>query len=172
MLVNIFKNRALRYAIFVLTLALLILFVVLYQTREKPQKVETNAFSSASFSVFYPSDADTTIEPNKQSIEYDKKNNGMVYDIDLNDKKVTITQQPVPDVLEEKNVYDYKIQQSRPYESFTSPLGTVQLTKPKELNGNTLAWAKSKGTLLLARSYTDLSVNEWRQLFDGFIDAN
>jgi hypothetical protein len=142
-------------------LALVIVLLVL----NKPL-LPASVTKQAQFTVSYPV-AQSGLQPERSTAAYSKPNAAISYDVLVNGIKVAVSEQVTPDVFSQSGVYDFKIQQANGYNSFDTSAGQVDLTKPKELNGHTLAWLNNKGTLLLARAYGNLSENQWKFLFNN-----
>lgn len=131
-----------------------------------------NVKKQAAFTILYPADNTESITPKRTSLVYDKANHGLSYEVTIYSTKVVVSEQRVPEIFDEKGVYTYKLDQARQYANFDSRFGEVNLTHPKDLQGQTLAWLKTKDTLILARSFGDLSPSQWQAFFDSLAAVN
>ena len=126
----------------------------------------------ANFSIFYPDQEALDITVAKSTINYSKQDNGLSYEATVRGKKVVVSQQALPSIFDEKGVYAYKLNQARQFDSFDTSAGEVTLTRPSDLNGEVVAWDKSKDTLILARTTDDMRKADWKLLFDSMVVVN
>jgi hypothetical protein len=145
---------------------LVIIIVVIVGLMISQPAIPTSISKQASFPIFYPTKT-TTLQPVRSTINYSKTNNGLSYTVLVNNKKIVVSEQATPDAFSQNGVYDYKLQQANQYDEFSTLAGQIDLTKPKELNGQTLAWLNGKGTLTLAHAYQTLTEAQWKLLFNN-----
>jgi hypothetical protein len=120
-----------------------------------------------SFQILYPAAKATNIKPLAPTLTYDSAYSGLSYAVLIDGKKVVITEQLTPDIFSQTGVYAFKLNQANQYDSFSTTAGSVKLTKPSGLQGQTVAWLNAHGTLTLAHAFNTLSENEWKMLFNN-----
>lgn len=119
------------------------------------------------FAVLYPQQNVPNLAVQRASLSYDEASGGLSYAVRLSGKKVVITEQPTPSIFNEAGTYSFKLNQAHNYAHFTTTNGDVDLTKPDGLQNQTVAWANTKGVLVLAHAFQNLDNTEWKTLFDN-----
>jgi len=119
-----------------------------------------------SFPVLYPQKNTPGLTPQRSSVAYDATNAGLTYVVLVADKKVVVTEQAVPGIFSDAGVYSFKLSQAHDYANFSTAAGEVDLTKPDDLQGQTVAWDNTKTTLILAHAFQNLDTAEWKILFN------
>ncbi len=117
------------------------------------------------FAIYWPTQ-NTDVSASRSSIKYDSKDSIFSYVTNINSTPATITEQPTPD--EFNNIPDYYstlITHLNNYDTFSALPGTVYLTKPKGVSGET-AVMNSGGTLLFVHASSNLPANQWRAFFN------
>lgn len=105
-----------------------------------------------------------TIDASSES--YDAQKKLLVYNVSFGGTKVVISEQPTPEQFTDiPQVYTKVIQDLNNYTTFDVNVGTVYLTKPKELAGKQTAVINTKGTLLFAKPDANLTDDQWRKFF-------
>lgn len=127
-----------------------------------------NIASQVSFGIFYPQ-GNEVLNVSQKSIAYDAKTSLLTYSSRLaTGSTVSFSEQSTPSsFVDVPSVYTKLISNLQEYASFDSLNGTVYLTKPKELHGQQAAVLNNRGTLIFARTTTDLSVDRWRAIFNS-----
>ncbi len=106
------------------------------------------------------------IVTDSDSVKYASKEKLLSFNVTINGAKLVISEQPTPEsFIDIPQVYDKVVAGMNEYEKFDTEVGTVHLTRPKELNGKQAAVLNTKGTLLFAKPDSNLSSDQWRQLF-------
>jgi hypothetical protein len=129
-----------------------------------PSKIK----QQASFVVFYPgTDPSVTVDAN--SFKYSSQSQLMSYKITYNNAAITIAEQSTPqNFIDIPQAYDKLIESLNVYASFDSYYDKVNLTHPKEFNGQQSAVMNSKGTLVFAHpTKGELTEDQWKKLFNG-----
>jgi hypothetical protein len=117
--------------------------------------------------LIVPQLADVTID--RQSVKYDDKLKLLSYTADVYGISTVISEQPTPDSFTDiPQVYDKVTASMNEYSKFDTDIGTVHITRPKELDGKQAAVLNTKGTLLFAKPERDLSDEQWRKFFGSF----
>jgi hypothetical protein len=106
----------------------------------------------------------------KPSVAYNDKLKLLTYAATTDGVKVVVSQQPSPtSFIDIPQVFDKVLAEMREYSKFEVAAGTVHLTRPKDLKGKQAAVLNSKGTLMFVKPESDLSDDQWRQLFAAFV---
>jgi hypothetical protein len=118
--------------------------------------------------IFWPS-KDAPVLSDKQTIKYNPNEKLLSYVAHTsNGRELIISEQPTPDSFNDiPQVFSKFTEGLHQYTSFSTPDGTVSLTRPKELKGGQTAVMSAKGTLMFIKPSKDLSDDEWRQLFNN-----
>jgi hypothetical protein len=117
--------------------------------------------------ILIPKISDAVVD--RQSVKYDKSLKLLSYTAIVYGVKTVVSEQPTPDsFVDIPQVYDKVVSSMGEYKTFEVDVGTVHLTRPKELNGKQAAVLNTKGTLLFAKPEQDLSDDQWRKLFGSF----
>jgi hypothetical protein len=140
---------------------LVLLWFILYLL--KPV-IPSDIRHKASFPIFFPARS-SSLEVDKTTISYDDSNHGLAYTITLHGKRIVMSEQATPDTFADGPVYAYLLQKSGEYDSVSTNIGKVSLTRPKELNGGQAAIVNPPGTLIFGRPDKDLSKEEWKEVF-------
>ena len=107
------------------------------------------------------------IQIDRGSVEYDNSKKMLIYNVAYADTKIVISQQPTPESFTDiPQVYNKLTDSMNNYLSFDVNMGTVHLTRPKELQGKQVAVFNAKGTLLFAKPDKNLSDDEWKRFFN------
>ena len=111
--------------------------------------------------------APVTVDQN--TVKYDKSTGILTFDVQTDSGvNVTFTEQPTPEsFVDILPAYEALIEKLHGYASFDTPNGKVSLTTPHELSGQQSAVMNSKGTLIFARPTKNLSVDEWKRIFNN-----
>jgi hypothetical protein len=128
--------------------------------------------NKASFTILYPQKNTPHITDVDKSVSYNSGADALSYLTYVYGKTVYISEQSTPSIFSQSGVYDYKLTQSKEYDDFSTEAGDIALTRPTELDGQTLAWDNANGTLILARAIKSLSENEWKLLFNNMAAVN
>jgi hypothetical protein len=165
---NLIKIKTL-YIIGTVVMILIIGSVIatLRSDNSTPSSIPTSILNKASFTIFYPEKNIPHISQENKSITYSTDTDALSFLVYLDRKAIYISEQATPDIFSQSGVYDLKLSQAKEYNDFTTEAGDITLTRPVELNGQTVAWDNSKGTLILARAIKQLSISEWKTLFNN-----
>jgi hypothetical protein len=110
----------------------------------------------------------SSIVTDRESVKYDTKIKLLTYNAQINEIKVVVSQQPTPENFTDiPQVYDKMVEGMSEYLKFDVAVGTVHLTRPKELAGKQAAVLNTKGTLMFAKPDKDLSDDQWRKFFNS-----
>lgn len=102
----------------------------------------------------------------RESTKFDTKLKLLSFNATLNDIKMVISQQPTPDSFSDiPQVYDKVVANMNEYSKFDVIVGTVHLTRPKDLGGKQAAVINTKGTLMFVKPDKDLTDDQWRLFF-------
>jgi hypothetical protein len=126
----------------------------------------------AVFRIWVPQDATPGVVLRQGSVKYDPSDGALSYILTLDGVLVTMSEQAAPDSFSDPGVYDFKLQQAREFESITTAMGDVALTKPVELNGRVVAMVWGGDVLAFANPDTPLSDAQWKRLFDSLVSVN
>jgi hypothetical protein len=117
--------------------------------------------------IVVPQLADAVID--RQSVKYDDKLKLLTYTLAAYGVNMVVSEQPTPDSFTDiPQVYDKVTAGMGEYSKFETDIGTVHITRPKELHGKQAAVLNTKGTLLFAKPERDLSDDQWRKFFGSF----
>jgi hypothetical protein len=123
----------------------------------------------ASFAVLAPVAGQVAVD--RESAKFDTKLKLLSFNATFDGVLVVLSQQPTPEsFIDIPQVYDKVIANMNEYTKFDAIIGTVHLTRPKDLGGKQAAVINAKGTLLFAKPDKDLTDDQWRQLFKN-VDA-
>jgi hypothetical protein len=141
--------------------AVLVLAFVLLSQPPVPKAV----LRQAPYAVYYAK-ANPDITVDKSSYKYDSGNKQTSFVLQYKGKHLVFSEQPSPDQMQDIPEYYPKfIDQLSGYASFESGFGRVDLTRP---GGKTqVAVINAKGALSFVRTDGDLSVDDWRRLFNN-----
>jgi len=105
----------------------------------------------------------------RQSAKYDASLKLLTFNTTVFGKQVVISEQPSPSTFTDiPDYYSKLVNGMNDYSDFDTAVGTIHLTRPIQLGGKQAAVLNAKGTLLFAKSATDLSDDQWRQFFNTF----
>ena len=106
------------------------------------------------------------VKVDRDSVQYDPKQKLLSYTATAFEKEIVLSEQPTPEsFLDIPQVYEKLVTSMGEYSKFEVEVGTVHLTRPKDLGGKQAAVLNSKGTLMFVKPARDLSNDEWRLLF-------
>lgn len=124
----------------------------------------------ANFSIYALDGGGEAYRVDKTSINYDDKNNILMFTVKAAAYSAVITQQATPESFSVvPGGYQKLLESMRQYKEVRARLGTVTLTKPEELKGQQIAVANPPGTLIFAKPDKELSVSQVQQLFDNLL---
>ncbi|HEY2004221.1 MAG TPA: hypothetical protein VGH44_03835 [Candidatus Saccharimonadia bacterium] len=112
---------------------------------------------------------DSRFVVDRQSAKYDASLKLLTFNTAAFGQQVVISEQPSPDTFADiPDYYSKLVNGMNSYSDFDTAIGTVHLTRPLQLGGKQAAVLNAKGTLLFAKSASDLSDDQWRQFFNTF----
>jgi hypothetical protein len=150
-----------------LTIIGIVVITILLLAPKSP--LPNSIVKQASYVVLAPLSGPVTVD--RDSAKYDAKLSLLSYNVMLDGVKVVVSQQPTPDSFTDiPQVYDKVVANMNEYQKFDVIVGTVHLTRPKDLGGKQAAVINTKGTLLFAKPDAELTDNQWRMFFKS-IDA-
>jgi hypothetical protein len=119
------------------------------------------------FPIFYPGSQSPAIV-NKSSFKYDSNNSLFSFVVTDAGQSLIITEQATPQAfIDVPQAYATLINSLNNYYSFDSLQGQVDLTYPKEFNGQQSAVMNAKGTLMFAHDTArGLSNTQWQHFFN------
>lgn len=121
-----------------------------------------------SFVIFYPTkNSGATI--NESSFKYDTSSKVLSFTVNQNGVSMAVGEQSTPQgFIDIPQAYDKLIESLNGYAEFGTYYGTVNLTHPKEFNGQQSAAMNAKGTLMFVHpTYGQLSEDQWKKLFNN-----
>lgn len=127
------------------------------------------AFSDAvlkasDFAVFVPNSKAIIIDPD--TVKYNSQDKVVAFTVTIGQTAAVVSEQATPEQFTDiPQVYDKVLSSMRQYQSFEVPLGKVYLTRPAEQQGKQAAVMNTKGTLMFVKPTTDLTEDQWRDLF-------
>lgn len=105
-----------------------------------------------------------------ESIKYDETQGILSFTAYRGNNKLYFTQQSTPDPIKDiPQYYAALLGKLNEYSEFKSNIGTVTLTKPKELNGNQTAVINAHDTLMFIRPEANITDNEWKEFINSLI---
>ncbi len=140
--------------------------ILVWHMKTSSSPIPASIKQQISFPVLYPQKNIPGLTPQRSSVAYDATNAGLSYTVLVSGKKVVVTEQAVPGIFSDAGVYSFKLSQAHDYANFSTAAGEVDLTKPDDLQGQTVAWDNTKTTLILARAFQNLDTAEWKTLFN------
>ncbi len=143
---------------------------LLYQNSKFESGISKDVLKKVAFKVFTydPSLKDWELETS--TITYDKTQGILTLNFIGDANKITVIEQLTPDVFTDiPNYYTILLSKLRIYSEIQTPVGTVGLTKPEELNGGQTAVLNSGGTLMFYRPEKNLSDDQWRKFFSSLV---
>lgn len=148
-------------------IVLLVLIGSFVYMRNDSDPIPSSLRKQASYVIFVPSTASWKIDEKK--LYFDKAAQVLHLTAYNNTTKttLTITQQATPSQFTDvPQFFPALLDRLNQYESFGTLNGTINLTKPTELQGRTEAILNRDGTLLFAYSRPEMATKEWRKLFN------
>ena len=104
----------------------------------------------------------------RESVKYSPNLKLLTFNVQTDTIKVVVSEQPTPEnFIDIPQVYDKVVEGMGEYQKFDTAVGTVHLTRPKELKGKQAAVLDTKGTLMFAKPEKDLSDDQWRKFFNS-----
>lgn len=158
------KNLILVISSSLAVLLLVVVGLVLVTASPIPKEIR----QKVPFTLIYPK-SNKLIVLDKSSIKYDEKLRQMSFMVRYAGCTITFAEQTTPDQFVDIPEYLPKLlEKMNSYSSFENTVGKVSLTRPTEVKSQ-VAVMNTKGTLLFARTDGDLSVDQWRSLFNSLI---
>lgn len=106
------------------------------------------------------------VKISRDSAKFDSSLKLLTYTATAFGSSLVVSEQPTPDsFVDIPQVYDKVVTSMGEYESFDVDVGTVHLTRPKDLGGRQAAVLNTKGTLMFVKPASDLSDDDWRRFF-------
>ena len=123
------------------------------------------------FLVLYPNSPERKITAEVGSYKYDKSSKLLTFIVIDSGLNITISEQSTPQAFVDiPQSYTTLINSMNNYTSFDSLQGHVDLTMPKEFNGQQAAVMNTKGTLMFARPTNGkLTSDQWKSFFNSII---
>ena len=132
----------------------------------RPQSVIPSATKAQLTSPLLMPTDQTVAVIDRTSVKYDPKIKMLTYDVQFEDIKVVISEQPTPEsFIDIPDVYTKMLESMNEYKKFELAIGVIHLTRPTDLKGKQSAVVNSKGTLLFASPKEDLTEDQWRRFF-------
>lgn len=117
--------------------------------------------------LLLPKDPRFTVD--RQSVKYDHSLKLLTFDATAFGKQLVMSEQPTPgSFTDAPPAYQKILDTMNDYSDFDTAVGTVHLTRPETLHGKQAAVLNAKGTLLFVKPGSDLSSDQWRQIFKSF----
>lgn len=116
----------------------------------------------------------STVQMDKKSYKYDSTNKVFSYVAQVigTQTQLTVTEQPTPsEFVDVPQAYDKFTESIKPFLTFDSSLGKVNVGKPGQL-GNQVAVVNGQGTLMFVRTSADLSEDQWHHVFNDLVRGN
>lgn len=159
-------TRRLRVIIGVVVSVGIVLIVGLWLFPDKPP-IPGPIKAKLTSTLLVPRGGDYQVK--RESAKYDPKLKVLTYEVAINGVgSAVVSEQPTPDsFIDIPQVYDKVVANMNEYGTFDSDIGTVHLTRPKDLGGKQAAVMNAKGTLMFVKPERDLSDDQWRKLFNG-----
>jgi hypothetical protein len=168
---KLYRSRAARLVyrvVGVLLLTATALFLYQYvQIYRGP--IPADIYKKINYDIYLPAEGSTVVEPN--SYKFTDEERVLTYALSYAGTRITLSQQPEPEIFDEGPVYQHLLNKMHQYEEVKVNMGTVTLTRPEELKGGQTAVMRSQGTLFFARPDKDLSSKEWQAFFDVLEEA-
>jgi hypothetical protein len=161
------KLSAIYVIAMIMIIAILTVIAVKLLVGNTNTSIPASIVSKVSFTIFYPQKNIPHVVQENKSVAYNTNGDALSFLVYVDNKAVYVSEQSTPDIFNQSGVYDYKLSQAKEYNDFMTEAGEITLTRPAELNGETVAWDNSKGTLILTRAIKPLSVTEWKLLFNN-----
>ena len=159
-----------RYSYLILSIIVVIITIIIsgfFFWKAASQPVPRAIQRQVSYGIFYPTDR-TRYPVNKKSFRYDNQTKVLSYSLRSGSTTIAINQQATPESFTDiPQAYDKLISSLQAYASIDTVNGKLALTMPTEFKGAQSAVLNAKGTLLFARPSTNLSTDDWRQLFNN-----
>jgi len=133
---------------------------------KRPPLISADIRKQINFAIMVPSDNSLV---DKKTVKYDPSKKILSFLCDSFNSKLIVSEQAFPDqFVDVPQAYDRFLQQLPTITSFEVINGQVNLAKPENLNGKTLAVMNGKGTFIFVHSQTkDLNENQWRTFFNS-----
>lgn len=153
--------------VFVISLSVIFFIVFFNQSKSVlPEDIQ----KKANFNIYALDKDDKIFTIDKKSINYDGKNNILLFTINGGGINTVITQQATPESFSVvQGGYQKLLESMRQYKEVKTRLGTVTLTKPEELRDQQIVVANPPGTLIFARPDKQLNDSWIQQLFDSLM---
>ena len=120
--------------------------------------------------LFVPSGPEVAVD--RSSAKYDKTTKLLSFTVAYAGAQLVISEQPTPSQFTDiPDVYTKLVDGLNNYESFDVSVGTVHLTKPKQLGGKEAAVLNAQGTLMFVKADVDRTSDQWR-IFFNHIEAS
>jgi hypothetical protein len=128
-----------------------------------PSLIKQQAVST----ILVPRGGGTAVE--RESVVFDAQRKQLSYNATFTGTKLRVSEQATPESFTDiPQTFDKLTAAMGEYGKFDTDVGTVHLTRPKELGGKQAAVLNAKGTLLFAKPAAELSDDQWRQFFRTF----
>ena len=115
--------------------------------------------------ILIPSGENIVVDRHSMAISHPPGQSDSVlnFNVTIDEVKLLVGEQPTPQqFVDIPKIYDKVVEQSKPYGSFDTVVGTVHLTRPQSKQ---IAMLNSKGTYMLVQASKDLTIDQWRRLF-------
>lgn len=159
------QKKWLLISVIVATVAASAIGVVIFLRVQSP--VPKSVTDQTTFVVMVPKGEGIEVDKSSMAVSkpQDVDTKVLNYIVNIDGIEVLVGQQPTPQqFIDIPKVYEKVVEQSKPYGSFETVVGTVNLTRPQKQQ---IAMMNSKGTYLLAQATQDLTEDQWRRFFKG-----
>lgn len=150
----------------VLILCAIVGAVIIFRSPDKPVVPEAIQ-KQANYAIFYPQPGDQT-SIQQDTFKYDPSTKQASFVVNFMGRQITFAEQSSPESFADNpNIYPQFVQKLNNYATFDSLNGRVDLTRPKNVNGQA-GIMNAKGTLMFASLTTgSLTENQWKELFNN-----
>ena len=145
-----------------LSIAFIVVITLLFWPKPPiPQKITRQLTSP----LLLPQASQFKVKPG--SAKFDTSLSLLSFAVMVAGDQIAVSEQPTPESFTDvPAVYQKVLGSMNNYYDFDTPVGTVYLTLPHQLNGLQTAVLNADGTLLFAKPHSNLSEAKWRQFFD------
>lgn len=160
------KKITIIVAVVIIALALIIAGIIFAVKLLTPKPVLPVSVTNQVSYIVLALEPSEAIRIDSTSAKYDAKDKILSYNVTLDGIKVVVSMQPTPEMFTDiPQTFDKVLADMSEYSKFETYIGTVHLTKPKNLEGRQVAVLNAKGTLMFAKPDSDLTDDQWRLFF-------
>lgn len=144
--------------------------IVMYFQTKTAQIIPNSIQQHVAFQIYGTSSSNNKWTISKGSVSYNNSNGVLSITVIGDNNSFAISEQQTPSVFTDvPQYYPTLLSKLNIYSEVQNGLGTIELTKPSELDGTQTAVLNSGGTLMFVRPKYNLSNSQWNSFFNSLV---